>query len=167
MAKNKNLTPLLMDEHPILPPDAKPEDIKVWYLDGKKQKVYLVQAPEEVCQEVVGTIEREKKRRQRQMQKAASGKAWEAIPKSLSKEVCKASQESDDEYDLVLQRLLFDELVDIIEKKNPLYGPILRMTKDGLTQEEIALTLGKSQSTIKKQQILAIDLLRKLYKEMA
>ena len=73
------------------------------------------------------------------------------------------AEDTSEALDLALLRILFEQFVSIIEKKYPHYGPILRLTKEGKTQREIAEILGKSQSTIKEQQPAAIRLLRELY----
>lgn len=164
--EKKYFAPLIIDNKPILPRDAKPTDVRVWYLGGKKQKVLLVPASKEVCKEYVNAIERDKKRLQRQMKKSENGKEWEAPPLGLIKEAYGVeSMDAATEMELVLLREMFEQLVCIIEKKNPLYGPILRLTGEGKTQREIAKILGKSPSTINEQQQAALKLLRKLYQE--
>lgn len=171
MADRKNSVgvyrvPLIVEEGTILPANTKKEDFAIWYIGGKKRLVYLVPASKEVYDTVVNPDERDKKQKQRQTKRAEEKGERFAAPLSYDALVEDYEYDAEDTsavLDLALLRILFDDLVSIIEKKYPHYGPILRLTKEGKTQREIAEILGKSQSTIKEQQPAAIRLLRELY----
>ena len=157
-------SPLFLENNPILPLDAKPEGFKVWFADGMKKKAYLVPTTKDVAKESIKDSEREKKRRQRRVKKGAIGKDWESVPFGLFDDEIE-SEEASIQMELVHLRVLFEQLVSIIEKKKPAYGQILRLTVEGKNQYEIARILGKAQPTIFKQKQSAIELLQKLYRE--
>jgi len=163
-----NRVPLVLDHDTILPAGYSRVDIAKFYVEGVMRPVLLVPATEEVRKEYIREGERQKKQRQRQMQRAKDeGEAY-APPLSLDALHDDGGFDMADssiEFDLAELRILFDQLVELIEMKNPRYGRILRLTGEGLSQRDIATRLGKSQSTIKEQQRKALELLRKLYNE--
>lgn len=162
----KFFIPMVVDKNTVLPVGTKPEEIIPWKIGDKMVRVLLVEATEEQYHAYINPDGKDRKRKQRQMQKAEEKGERFAPPlsyESLVDEYGYDAEDTSEALDLALLRILFDQLVSLIEKKHPLYGPILRLTKEGKTQREIAEILGKSQSTIKEQQPAAIRLLRELY----
>ena len=161
--EKKYYAPLFTEDGPILPKDAKPEDFKIWYDDGKKKKACLVECSEEVSKEFQRDTERDKKRRQRQMQKAE--KEGETYAPPLSYDSLKLSYEMESldatrDLDLVTKRVAFYELLAQLESRYPYHVQLLRMTFAGMSQRNIAKALGKSQATIKEQIQKAIELMK-------
>lgn len=163
-----NRVPLVLDNGTILPADYCKEDIASYYVEGVKRPVLLIPATEQARKEYVREGERQKKQKQRQMQKATEENESYAPPLSLDslKDVRGFDiPDTSIDFELAELRILFEQLVGLIEKKNPRYAEILRLTGKGLSQRAIAAILGKSQATIKEQQKEALRLIRELYRK--
>ena len=165
--EKKYYTPLIVGEA-ILPAHTKPENFKYRYIEGKRQQVYLVEVSKEVYDEIANSENRANLKKRRHAENAAKKGECYADPlslDSLGEEINVGSPSATMQLNLALTNIAFEQIVRTIEKTNSLYGPILRLTRDGLTQREIAKALGKSQATIMEQQQTALKLLRKLSKE--
>lgn len=159
---------MVVTKDTILPAHTKPEDFAYRFIDGKRQKVLLVPTSKEFCEEYEKEAERNKKKRQRDSERAA--KKGGRYMKPLSLDTVPgledfASLEADNEMDLALLRVLYEELVCKIEKKNPTYAQILRLTYERRTLRDMSKILGKTHTTIHEQKQSAIELLQKLYRE--
>ena len=164
----KNRVPLVLGHDTILPDKYKQEDIATYFIEGVKRPVLLVPASEEVRKEYIREGERQKKQRQRQMKRAREKSESYAPPLSLDALHDNGGFDIPDssiDFELAELQILFEQLVAIIDEINPRYGKILRLTREGLSQRDIADKLGKSQSTIKEQQREALKLIRELYRQ--
>ena len=164
----KNRVPLVLNNGTILPRKCNTEDIATYYVEGVRRPVLLVPASDEVRKEYVREGERQKKQRQRQMKRAREKSESFAPPlslDSLKEDGGFDTPDSSIDFELAELQILFEQLVALIEKKNHRYGEILRLTREGLSQRDIADRLGKSQTTIKEQQREALKLIRELYRE--
>ena len=164
----KNRVPLVLNNGTILPRKCNKEDIATYFVEGVKRPVLLVPATEEVRKEYVREGERQKKQRQRQMKRAKEKNELYAPPLSLDALHDNGGFDIPDssiDFELAELQILFEQLVAIIDEINPRYGKILRLTREGFSQRDIADRLGKSQTTIKEQQREALKLIRELYRE--
>lgn len=166
--EKKYYAPLFTEDGPILPKDAKPEDFKIWYDDGKKKEACLVECSEEVSKEFQRDTERNKKRRQRQMQKAEKEGETYAPPlsyDSLTEYWEAESIDAANKLDFATMRIAFEELLLLLEKDHPEYAKILRMTYAGASRRRIAAELGDVPSGIQFKLSKAITLLQQLMDE--